>query len=163
VWDNVDQYPSLSARTVTADRALSRLESLAGITFADAEKKALASCRKTRNAIEHYEFVIGEKEAKIVLGRTLSFIFSFARTELQLNLEEEFRSDDTWNSLIEQFHEFAQSHASKISQRLSAEGRITIECPNCDYDTVDVFDETCAFCGQLWTPDEDDDDAQGVT
>jgi hypothetical protein len=158
VWENVDRFPSASARTVTAATALSRLESIAHITFVDADKEALESCRKMRNAIEHSEFVIEEREAKIDLGHALSFIFTFARAHLELDLEQEFRSDDTWISLLEQFYEFAQLHASKLSSQLLDEGRPTDQCPECGYDTLDLFDETCALCGHLWIPAKDSDE-----
>src|SRR5579863_7296161 len=32
VWENVDKYPSLEARTVTTDVAISRLKNICGIT-----------------------------------------------------------------------------------------------------------------------------------
>jgi hypothetical protein len=158
VLENVDQYPSSSARTVTAERALSRLESIAGIIFVDADKKALESCRKMRNAIEHSASVIKQNEPKSDLGRALSFIFTFAHTHLELDLEQEFRADDIWTSLLYQFYEFAQSHAAKLSSQLLDNGCPTDLCPECGYDTLDLFDETCALCGHLWIPDKDSDE-----
>jgi hypothetical protein len=52
VWENVDKYPSLEARTVTVDTAISRLKNIGGIKLTDNDEKNLRSLRKTRNAIE---------------------------------------------------------------------------------------------------------------
>src|SRR5262245_55387202 len=35
VWENVDKYPGLSARTVTVDAALGRLTAIGGLRFSD--------------------------------------------------------------------------------------------------------------------------------
>jgi hypothetical protein len=55
VWENVDKYPSLEARTVTIDTAISRLKNIGDVTFTGNDEKNLRSLRTTRNAIEHYE------------------------------------------------------------------------------------------------------------
>jgi hypothetical protein len=56
VWENVDKYPNLEARTVTVDTAISRLKNIGGVKFTDNDEKNLRSLRTTRNAIEHYEW-----------------------------------------------------------------------------------------------------------
>jgi hypothetical protein len=71
VWENVDKYPNVGARTVTVDTAISRLKNIAGITFTDNDEKTLLSLRTTRNAIEHHEWHTTEKEAKIIVGNAL--------------------------------------------------------------------------------------------
>ena len=74
VWENVDKYPNLEARTVTVDTAISRLKNIGGVKFTDNDEKNLRSLRTTRNAIEHYEWSTTEKEAK-----SLSAMLSVSR------------------------------------------------------------------------------------
>ena len=77
VWDNIDKYPSLSANTVGVDKAISRLEKICGVDILEEDKKTILACCNLRNAIQHFEFEIPEKEAKIIIGETLSFIWLF--------------------------------------------------------------------------------------
>ncbi len=157
VWENVDKYPSLSARTVTSDKALSRLETLDEVTFNDKDKRTISALRNMRNAIEHYEFTISEKEAKVALGSILSFIFLFASNELSLDLTEEFKEDDTWEMLITEMYEFASSHAENIARVLAESGVPIDTCKFCGYDTVDLFKESCGLCGHWYDPNDSDE------
>jgi len=44
VWENIDRYPNLEARTVTVDTAISRLKAIGGITISpDDERKLLCA------------------------------------------------------------------------------------------------------------------------
>jgi hypothetical protein len=147
VWENVDKYPSLSARTVTSDKALSRIEKIDKISFKDKDKRAISACRNMRNAIEHYEFKIIEKEAKVVLGRIISFILLFAKNELNIDLSVEFKEDDTWELLLTELYEFAESHGSNISKTLLDDGVSIETCQFCGQDTVDLMKESCELCG----------------
>jgi hypothetical protein len=158
VWENIDKYPSLSARTVTLEKALSRLESIGGIQIEEKDKKALMACRNMRNAIQHFEFEITEKEAKVMIGKTLSFIFSFDSSELKIDLEEDFKEDDTWILLVEGLYEFANEHGPRISSRLIELGGPVGSCSYCGQDTVDLIWERCSLCGQSYEPDEDEQD-----
>jgi hypothetical protein len=72
VWENVDKFPNLAARTVTVDTAISRLKNIGGITLTDNDEKILRSLRTTRNAIEHYEWRATEKEAKVIVALLVS-------------------------------------------------------------------------------------------
>jgi len=157
VWENIDKYPSLSARTVTLEKAISRLESIGGIQIESEDKKSLMACRNMRNAIQHFEFEITEKEAKVMLGKVLSFIFSFGASELKRNFEDDFKEDDTWLMLVEGLYEFANEHGSRISAGLIAMGRPVDSCSYCGQDTVDLIWESCSLCGQNHEPDEDED------
>jgi len=73
VWEKVDQYPSLDARTVTVEMAIRRLQSVAGVLTSTSDEQTLRSLRLTRNAIEHYEWHTSEKEAKIIVGKGIEF------------------------------------------------------------------------------------------
>ena len=79
IWENVDKYPSLAARTVTVDTAISRLTKIAGVALSDKDKENIKSLRATRNAIEHYEWETTEKEARLIVGNALSFAFYSSR------------------------------------------------------------------------------------
>jgi hypothetical protein len=71
IFDDVDKYPSLEARTVTVDIAITRLEKIGDVTLSNPDKNNLRSLRRTRNAIEHYEWHTTEKEAKLLLAMPL--------------------------------------------------------------------------------------------
>jgi len=51
IWDDVDKFPSLSARTVTVDIAISRLIKIGGLDYLQEEVDLIRAIRDTRNAI----------------------------------------------------------------------------------------------------------------
>jgi hypothetical protein len=154
VWEKVDQYPSLDARTVSVVGALRRLENIGDVSFSAEDKKAVGSTRIMRNAIEHYEYTLDVAEAKRATGRTLSFLFSFCQRELSLDLESEFRGDGTWQCLIDEFGEFVEPYARGVTEQLDEAERPYAGCPVCGHETVDLMLETCLVCGHLMTEDE---------
>jgi len=99
LWENVDKYPSLEARTVSVDTAVSRLRKIAKIDITDGDVDIIRSLRRTRNAIEHYEWETTEGEARLIVGNALSLAFSFAQDHLGTDLSKDFKSDDTWRAL----------------------------------------------------------------
>src|ERR1700730_13813182 len=109
---------SSNSRTITSDRAIFLLESIGNITIDTKDKNALQECRNIRNQIEHNEFAITQKEAKVAIGKVLSFIFTFGSEQLGCNLEDEFKSDDTWKMFLEELYEFTNEYGSRISARL---------------------------------------------
>lgn len=157
VWEYVDKYPSLSARTVSLEKAITRLESIGGIKIEDEDQQALMACRNMRNAIQHFEFEITEEEAKTMIGKVLSFIFSFGVAELGTDLERDFKDDDTWAMLVEGMYEFARAHGPRLSARLIQLGGPVGSCSYCGQDTVDLIWERCTLCGQSYDPDETED------
>lgn len=118
VWENVDKYPSLEARTVTVDSAIGRLKSIGKVAFSTADERTLKSLRTTRNAIEHYEWRTSEKEAKIIIGNALSFAFAFAQEELEIDLADSFKDDDTWRMLLDELSHFARAHGARLEEVL---------------------------------------------
>ena len=158
IWENIDKYPSLAARTVTVEKAISRLVAIGGVTIEDRDKETLLACRNLRNAIQHFEFEIAEKEAKVILGKVLSFVFSFSSFELNVDLDEDFKDDDTWLMLIEQFYEFAREHGPRISELMINMGGPVGSCSYCGQDTVDLIFERCSLCGNSHEPDEDEEE-----
>lgn len=153
IWENVDKYPNLDARTVTANTAILRLKSIGKVKFSETDEKNLHSLRKTRNAIEHYEWETSEKEAKIILGHSLSFAISFAQDELKIDLSSEFRSDDTWAILLGELHEFAKAHGARIEARLN-KGNGSICCDECGELTVPIWGGSCELCGHWQSIEE---------
>jgi hypothetical protein len=156
VWENVDKYPSLQARTVTVDTAITRLKSIGGVVISQIDERDLKSLRNTRNAIEHYEWKSTEKEAKIIVGNALSFAFAFSKDELGVDLDQEFRSDDTWRMLLDELLEFSKAHGARLEARLRNNGEYPECCDECGELTVPMRGASCELCGH-WQSVSDDD------
>ena len=154
VWENVDKYPSLGARTVTVDTAISRLRSIGNVQFSANDERSLKSLRTTRNAIEHYEWRASEKEAKIIVGHALSFAIGFACDELRVDLSDEFKSDDTWTMLLHELYEFAKAHGARLEARLRAKGEYPTCCDECGELTVPMRGGSCELCGHWQSIEE---------
>lgn len=54
IWEDVDKFPNLDARTVGADRAIHRLRRIGGVELSSEDVELVKSLRNTRNAIEHF-------------------------------------------------------------------------------------------------------------
>ena len=147
VWEDVDKYPNLDARTVGVDRALSRLCSIGGVEIRKEDSVLLKSLRRTRNAIEHFEWNTTIEEAKSVVGPALSFALDFAARELQRDLAYEFRRDDTWNQLIFELTEFGAAHASRLTEHAGAQDADLICCEHCSHWSITDPDSSCLLCG----------------
>jgi hypothetical protein len=154
VWENVDKFPNLAARTVTVDTAISRLKNIGGITFTDKDEKILRSLRTTRNAIEHYEWRTSEKEAKVIVGNALSFAFSFAVEHLGTDLAADFKRDDTWRALTEELSEFVRAHGARIEAKLRERGEFPSYCDACGELTAPMSGGTCELCGHWQEVDD---------
>lgn len=146
ILSEVDKYPSSTAHTVTAAGALKRLERIGEVEFKESDQGALKTIREMRNEIEHYEFVINEKEAKLVIGNVLSFIFRFSCDELGLDWADRRLNDPKWVKL-NQYAEFYEAQKAHVLETLSDSGIPTTECPMCRNDTFDLESEMCVLCG----------------
>lgn len=146
MWQDVDKYLSSTANTVSVLKAVDRLTKIAGISLAEEAKKTLMDCKAIRDSIEHYEFQINFKEAQGIIGRMLSFIFDFSKQHLQLDLENIFRKDGRWESLID-IYEFWEAHSAIIEKRLEQEEKVVLDCPSCGAATFDVEESVCLLCG----------------
>lgn len=82
IWENVDKYPSLSARTVTAEGAMSRLISIGGLTFSKSDIDLIRALRATRNAIEHFAWSTTKQEVDHIVSIALAFTVHFTKTHL---------------------------------------------------------------------------------
>jgi hypothetical protein len=153
VWESVDKYPSLEARTVTVTTAVSRLKTIGNVVFAAADEQIIKSLRTTRNAIEHYEWRASEREARVIVGNALSFAFAFAHDELAIDLESDFKHDDTWTMLVGELNDFAMAHAVRLEARMRAKGGFT-HCDQCGCETVPMDGGSCALCGHWQSIDD---------
>lgn len=147
IWEDVDKYPSIEARTVTVDKAISRLRKIVGVNVSESDERLLKALRNTRNAIEHFEWHTTVSEAKLIVGSALSFALHFASENLGQDLAYEFKRDDTWQQLISELTEFSKSHGERIQQRLMKEGALLVDCEFCAQLTVSELDGTCGLCG----------------
>lgn len=146
IWEKVDDYACMDARTVGAETAARRLYKICGILLPKKTTDTLQSCQKLRNKIEHCEFQFNELEARGIVGRLLSFIFNFSKTHLLLDLEKEFREDETWGALIE-IYEFRQEQSIVIQKRFMDEEIPFESCLSCGEDTFNSNEERCELCG----------------
>lgn len=146
VLSNIDKYPSTSAHTVSAAVALQRLEKIGNVDFKKEDRAALKTIRDKRNEIEHYEFSISEKEARVVIGNVLVFIFRFATDEVGLNWADRRINDPSWSRLNE-FAEFYEAQLAYITETLWDSEIPTQDCPICRNDTFDLESEVCVLCG----------------
>jgi hypothetical protein len=156
IWENVDKYPSLEARTVTVDAAITRLKNICGVVFAPNDETNLRSLQKTRNAITHHEWKTTAKEAKVIVGNALSFAFSFASEELNIDLASEFKKDDTWQSLVDELYEFVRAHGERMEAKIRNGGGFALPCDNCGYPTLPPWGGSCELCGHWQSIDDED-------
>jgi hypothetical protein len=154
VWENVDKYPKLDARTVTVDTAISRLKNIGGVTFSENDQVNLRSLRTTRNAIEHYEWHTTEKEAKVIIGNALSFAISFATEQLGTDLAADFKQDGAWSSLIEELNDFVRAHGARLEAKLREKGEYPACCDACGELTVPMRGGSCELCGHWQDVDD---------
>lgn len=158
VWEDVDKYPKLDARTVGVDRALSRLKQIGGVSLSEEDAKNVRALRNTRNAIEHFRWQIERSEANSIVGQGLSFAIQFAASELGTDIAFRFRGDDTWNQLLQQHTAFARAHSSRLERTLVAEGKRIQQCNFCNAMAQDLDTGSCSLCGHWENLNETNDD-----
>lgn len=153
IWENVDKYPSLSARTVTADIAIRRLENIDGLKFSEPDVELIRSLRDTRNAVEHYRWSTTKREADQIIGHALGFAVAFAKDELGY----EFfgygtHRDGTFNSLIDAHPAFAEAYHKRHQQCEKVTSEVRRFCMHCHVPLGAGACEACSF----WGSDGDD-------
>lgn len=157
VWEDVDKYPRLDARTVSVEKAIGRLKAIGGITLKDSDAVIVKSLRNTRNAIEHFHWQTTRAEANSIVGQGLSFAIQFASSELATDISFIFRGDDTWDQLLSEHTAFAHAHAKRIEQTMTSEGKHVQECSFCNAMTLDITTGSCSLCGHWGRFGKDDD------
>lgn len=155
IWENVDKFPALSARTVTSDGALSRLVRIGGLTSLEKDSDLIKALRDTRNAIEHYAWTTTKVEADRILGQALGFALHFAKDELgQDFFGYETRRDDTFEMLLESHPEFANAFTERYENRAKEAGECNVLCDFCHTLAVNPGTGACKLCGH-WNDIED--------
>lgn len=148
IWEVVDKYPSLSARTVTSDGALSRLINIGGLTFSQRDLDLIRSLRSTRNAIEHYAWTTTKQEAEHIVGRALAFALHFSKEELGYEFfGYHTRRDDTFSSLLNANTVFAAEIVSRNKHDLSNDSPEEQLCPFCRAVAMNANTGACRLCG----------------
>jgi hypothetical protein len=160
IWEQVDRYPNLNARTVGSELAASRLQSIGGVEFRRADLDLLRSLRATRNAIEHYAWTTTKPEADAIVGWALEFAFYFAQSELGISyLDYAAHRDGTYQDLIQANHEFKRAHEARRSNRAEEAEEAPLLCSFCRGKSVDPKTRGCRLCGHWepkpWELDED--------
>lgn len=157
IWEQVDKYPSLTARTVTTEGAILRLHNVGGIELSVHDTELLRSLRATRNAIEHYVWKTTKPEAEAIIGRALEFAFHFARTELAFEFMNygEIKAG-TYTSLISANVQLHKAVEARKKQTAVAPGAEPTICPICRAKAVDPVSRACRLCGH-WEPDYSDE------
>ncbi|MBS9405690.1 hypothetical protein KG088_19100 [Halomonas sp. TRM85114] len=158
MWENVDKFPGLSARTVTVDGALWRLGKIGGLYFSDEAIQLIRSLRDTRNAIEHYSWSTTKSEAEQIVGSELGFALHFAKDELGHDFfGYHSKKDDTFQTLLEGNPYFSEVFQKRYEQRARATSDLKFICDFCHALAANPSTGACELCGH-WNsvPDEDD-------
>lgn len=146
VWDDVDKYTRLDARTVGVDKAIHRLQSIGAVVFNDYDTTIIKSLRNTRNAIEHFSWQTTKLEASVIIGQALSFAVYFAKKELEYDFEFKFVRDDTWKQLIIKSESFVESQAKRYNLENPSEELYCL-CDFCNAIAVSRHGGACSICG----------------
>lgn len=158
IWESVDSYPNLDARTVGVEKAIHRLRVIGNIVLSDQDAAAVKALRNTRNAIEHFQWRTTRAEVNGIVGHGLSFAIHFAKDQLGTDFAYRFRGDDTWDALLSQHGGFSRAHGERMSRLMQDQGQPVQECGHCHAMAQDLSTGACSLCGHwedLGGPDEE--------
>jgi hypothetical protein len=145
VFTNIDKYPSITAHTVSCDLACKRLETIGKIDFSKDALKAIKTAREKRNQIEHFEFSISEREANVLIGQVLLFIFDFSDKKLNLGWES-LHLQEKKHPEFKKYTEFYNEYLKEAEVQIEEDEICVIECSSCHNVSFDVDKETCLVC-----------------
>ena len=159
LWESVDKYQNLDARTVGCDLAVARLERIGKLHFAKEDVALIRALRATRNAIEHYQWSTTRKEAERIIGEALAFAVVFASNELHYDFfGYRNRKDDTLPQLCKTHPHFAVA-LERLEMRQPDTGVLPLtKCPFCRAIGFDSEKHACAVCGHWEYANSLDDD-----
>ncbi|MFO3797941.1 MAG: hypothetical protein ACK8QZ_11795 [Anaerolineales bacterium] len=153
VWEQVDRYPSLNARTVSSELAAQRLKSIGNIEIEARDLELLRSLRATRNAIEHFSWSTTKSEADAIVGKSLEFAFHFASKELGVDyLDYSAHRDGTYATLVSSSPDFVAARDQRNQKGSSNSDVEPLTCSVCRGKSVDPVTRGCRLCGH-WEPD----------
>jgi hypothetical protein len=148
IWEQVDKYPNLNARTVSTELAATRLQSIGGVRLRQADLDLLRSLRATRNAIEHFAWITTKPEADAIVGRALEFAYYFAQEELGFNyLDYSAHKDGTFQDLVSANPEFKRAFEARRSHTTEDFDATPLQCSFCRGKSVDPNTRGCRLCG----------------
>jgi hypothetical protein len=158
LWESVDKYPNLNARTITAEGAMTRLVNIGGLKFEPTDIELIRSLRATRNAIEHHAWTTTKQEADAIIGKALEFTLHFSKSELAYDFfGYRTRKDDSLQALVKSNAFLAEA----MTLRLTPTGIDTFSqprvCSFCRAKAVDPATAACRLCGH-WQPSRGFDD-----
>ncbi len=156
IWEDVDRFPSIDARTVGLDKALHRLKNIGGLSFSEDELGMLRALKRTRNSIEHYEWKASSTEARVIAERALSFAIFFSEKHLSYDLRMHFRGDDTWEELFQRCRALVSWHEKRVHSANPSLLKQGLSCPHCGALTIPPQGGKCDVCGENHSTDYDD-------
>ena len=145
VFTQIDKYPSQSAHTVSCDLACKRLQKIGNIKFSKDDLNAIQTAREKRNEIEHFEFSISDREAKVLIGQVLLFIFEFAEQQLNLGWESVHLKENKF-AVLYKYTEFYNKYLEKAEAKIEEEEVHVIKCSSCHNLSFDIDNEICLVC-----------------
>lgn len=163
VYEKVEKFGSLDARTVTVELAILRLQRIGGIEFSGEEISILRPLRNTRNAIEHYAWSTNHDEASAIIGRSLNFAIRFAERHLALTVfDYGHMKDGLLGALMESNSSFKVAYNSIAANEPHHATDNKTACDFCRGLGVPSDGGACTMCGHWhhftgrW-PDFDDE------
>lgn len=148
IWERVEQYPQLTAKTVTVDQALQRLAAIGNVKLPDYDLQLLRSLRATRNAIEHFSWTTTKQEAEAIVGQALEFAFHFAAKELERNyLDYAAYRDGVYAELAASSPSFVRARANRSRNPHGCGDPEPLVCEMCRARAVDPTTRGCRLCG----------------
>lgn len=148
-----------TAKTVTPDQAIKRLENVAGVAMsAGGHAARVLEVAALRNRAIHFALVgIDPAGLQGPLGRGLDFLLWFLDTQFRGQGDDEVRelveeSIETLTTEVGQLKALVAERLASIRDELSAAG-LCAECPRCRQAALLLIDgdvSRCAFC--LWKP-----------
>ncbi|PPC93079.1 MAG: hypothetical protein CTY33_09530 [Methylotenera sp.] len=155
VWENVDRFPSLSARTVTVDIAMSRLINIGGLRDLAHDVDLIKSLRDTRNAIEHYVWSTTKEEADLIVGQALGFALHFSKSELNHDFfGYQARKDDIFSLLLEGNPDLSKAFNSRYEKGNKKFDDSLELCDYCHTLAVSSITGACHLCGH-WNKEKE--------
>lgn len=156
IWENIDKFPNLGARTVTVDTAVSRLARIGGLKFDPHDVELITALRDTRNAVEHYAWKTTKLEAERVVGEALGFAVYFAKEELGVDfLGYAEHREGTVEALMEGSYAFASAFRARYERSARDKGELATLCDYCGAIAVNLAG-ACKACGHWQTGNKDE-------
>lgn len=156
--------------TITLDQALEFAKcekcSITGVDFVDIDFcKDIEWIKGLRNNIEHYQFRLSPKEARLCIGRLVRSVIEFLDVFDLFDLEDEVGKGNykTFNILADEYTHMLKEAEMDVAERKAAVFRgvrpkhyaliewNVYECPECSNDTLIPADDSptgyrCTFC-----------------